>query len=121
MTTLAENMVDAANRDMYIDLIMAVLPKAARHFLESLMPTTGTHKYRSEFARHYYSEGKAEGQAEGEVLGEAKALLRVLRNRGITVPEPTETRVRECTDQIQIETWLDRALTARDLDEVFSE
>ncbi|WP_051022951.1 hypothetical protein [Nocardia pneumoniae] len=110
-------MVDAANGDLYIDLVMAVLPKAARHFLESLMPTTGTHKYRSEFARHYYSEGKA----EGEVLGEAKALLRVLRSRGITVPEPTETRVRECTDQIQIETWLDRALTARDLDEVFSD
>ncbi|MEU2035568.1 hypothetical protein [Nocardia amamiensis] len=108
LTTLAKTMVDAANGDLYIDLVMAVLPKAARHFLESLM-TTGTYEYKSEFARRYYSRG------------EAAALLRVLRTRGFTVSEATASRIAECTDLDQINTWIDRAVTADSLDEVFAD
>ncbi|MEV6324840.1 hypothetical protein AB0M45_27195 [Nocardia sp. NPDC051787] len=116
LTTLAETMVDAANGDLYIDLVMAVLPKAARHFLESLM-TTGTYEYKSEFARRYYSRGKAEGRAEGE----AAALLRILRTRGFTMSEATASRIAECVDLDQINTWIDRAVTADSLDEVFAD
>ncbi|WP_330228671.1 hypothetical protein OHA40_21435 [Nocardia sp. NBC_00508] len=108
LTTLAENMVDVANGDMYIDLVMAVLPKAARHFLESLM-TTGIYEYKSEFARRYYSRG------------EAAALLRILRTRGFTLSEATTSRIAECTDLDQINTWIDRAVTVDSLDEILAD
>ncbi|WP_067467751.1 hypothetical protein [Nocardia amamiensis] len=98
------------------DLVMAVLPKAARHFLESLM-TTGTYEYKSEFARRYYSRGKAEGRAEGE----AAALLRILRTRGFTMSEAIASRIAECTDLDQINIWIDRAVTADSLDEILAE
>ncbi|MEV6098954.1 hypothetical protein [Nocardia sp. NPDC051981] len=104
------------NGEMYIDLVMAVLPRAARHFSESLM-TAGTYEYKSEFARRYFSRGEAEGQAKGE----AKALLAVLRSRGITVDESTVARVGACTDIEQLDVWLDRAATARFADEVFGD
>lgn len=116
LTALVANVVDVPNGEMYIDLVMAVLPRAARHFLESLM-TAGTYEYKSEFARRYFSRGEAEGQAKGE----AKALLAVLRSRGITVDESTVARVGACTDIEQLDVWLDRAATARFADEVFGD
>ncbi|MGW4245141.1 hypothetical protein [Nocardia sp. NPDC004722] len=118
LTVLAANVVDAPNGEMYIDLVMAVLPRAARHFLESLM-TAGTYKYKSEFARRYFSQGEAEGLAQGRASGEAKALLTILRSRGISVDESTVARVRACTDIEQLDVWIDRAATAGSIDEVF--
>ncbi|MGV9839815.1 hypothetical protein ACWDUL_37240 [Nocardia niigatensis] len=120
LTALATNVVDAPNGEMYIDLVMAVLPRAARHFLESLM-TAGTYEYKSEFARRYFSQGEAEGEVKGEAKGEAKALLAVLRSRGIAVDESTVARVGACTDIEQLDVWLDRAATACFANEVFGD
>ncbi|MVU82266.1 hypothetical protein GPX89_34145 [Nocardia sp. ET3-3] len=110
LTTLATNVVDAPDGKMYIDLVMAVLPPTARHFLGSLM-TAGTYNYKSEFARRYYSEGQADG--------EAKALLAFLRGRGIALDDPSTARVEACTDIEQLDVWIGRAATASSADEVF--
>ncbi|GAB2715728.1 hypothetical protein [Nocardia thraciensis] len=111
LNVVASTMVDVPNGEMYIDLVMAVLPKAARDVLETLM-TTGTYEYKSEFARRYYSRG--------EEQGEAKVLLKILRHR-FTVPDTVADRVMNCTDTDQLEAWTDRALEADRLDEVFDE
>ncbi|MFJ4652846.1 hypothetical protein ACIP5Y_16405 [Nocardia sp. NPDC088792] len=116
LTALAAEVVDAPNGEMYIDLVMAVLPQAARHFLEGLM-STGTYEYKSEFARRYYSRGKAEGEAEGEV----KALLRVLERRGFVISEKLGSRIAECRDLDQIDVWIDRAVTASRIEEIFAD
>lgn len=122
LTTLADNIVDAPNGDLYIDLVMAVLPQAARQFLENLM-TAGTYKYKSDFARRYFEQGEAEGraigEAEGRARGEARALLAVLRSRGIALDESAVTRIGECTDIEQLDVWIGRAATASSADDVF--
>ncbi|MFI6040077.1 hypothetical protein ACIA8C_00480 [Nocardia sp. NPDC051321] len=113
LTGLAAAIVDVADYEMYIDLVMAVLPKAGQHFLEGLKMRIGASKYISDFARNYYTAGEAGG--------EAKALLTVLEARGLPVPEAIRTRIDECTDLEQFDKWLRRAAGADSLYEVFDD
>ncbi|GAA3925421.1 hypothetical protein GCM10023085_03390 [Actinomadura viridis] len=102
--------IDPAYRNRYYDLVFVALSEAARTYLEGLM-SAGTYEYKSEFARGYFSEGKLEG--------EANALLRVLKARGIEVEDETAERIRNCTDAAQLETWIERAVTADSVHELF--
>jgi len=90
-----------------------VLPAAARGRLEELMTTTG-HRYQSEFARRYFSQGEAMGEAKGE----AKAILTVLEVRGIAVPDEVRTRIATCTDLDQLEAWIRRAATITKIEDL---
>ena len=56
---------------------------------------------------------------EGRVEGEADALLRVLAARGIEVPEDVQARIRACTDVGQLNTWIDRAVAATSITDLF--
>jgi hypothetical protein len=99
---------------IYTDLVMASLDEAARHALEELM-NTGGYQYQSEFARKHYAHGMAEGEAKGE----AKAILEVLKARGLAVPSDLEARVKGCADVVQLDEWLRRAAVAGSLEEIF--
>jgi hypothetical protein len=104
---------------LYTDMVLASCPPAVQQCLEELM-TTPTYEYQSNFARRYYTQGEAQGRAEGEARGEAKgraegearAVLAILRARGIPVPEDIRTRITTCTDLNQLDTWVHRAATA---------
>lgn len=61
----------------------------------------------------------ARGMARGMVHGMACGLLCVLASRKIDVDEATRERILACTDTAQIERWLDRALMAQRLSDVF--
>ncbi|WP_405160570.1 hypothetical protein OG203_29775 [Nocardia sp. NBC_01499] len=115
LTVLATRVLAAPHGKMYIDQVTGLLPEAARHFLESLM--TAGYEYQNELIRTYFFEGKAEGEVEGE----AKSLLRVLRKRGFEVSDALAARVAGHTDTEQLDVWLDRAVDADSLDEVFGE
>lgn len=115
----ALDVIDHDHANLYTDLVFAVLPAAARDYLEELMTTT-SHKYQSEFARRYFTEGEARGEARGE----AKAVLAILDARGITVPDSVRTHIAGCTDLGQLDTWIRRAATAhkiQDLDDTFTD
>ncbi|MEV3910766.1 hypothetical protein [Streptomyces canus] len=62
-----------------------------------------------------------EVHADGEAKGEAKAILRVLRRRGVEVSESVQERVMACVDLELLETWLDRSLVVENADELFGE
>jgi hypothetical protein len=64
------------------------------------------------------AEGRNEGRIEGRADGEARAVLRVLSARGVSVSPEQEARIRACRDVGQLELWLDRAATATSTDEV---
>ena len=100
---------------LYADLVLAVLPQAARKTLEVCM-TTSAHPYQSDFARRYFDQGEAKGEAkgraEGEAKGEAKAVLAILTARGIDVPDDLREQITTCTDLDQLDTWIRRAATA---------
>lgn len=60
-------------------------------------------------------------EARGEARGEATALRRILACRGIAVDPSTQTRITACTDTATLESWIDRAVTATTLRDVFTE
>ena len=72
---------------------------------------TGTYEYKSDFARKYFSAGEAKG--------EARALLLVLRARGIPVSAEVEARVMGCTDLGRLSAWVERAPFVETAEELF--
>jgi hypothetical protein len=98
------------------DILQAALPKAVRRRMEKLM-RTGKYEYQSDFARKYFARGEEEGRAAGE----ARALLLVLRSRGIDVPAAVARRIEAERDDARFEAWIRRALTATTIDDVFTD
>lgn len=76
---------------------------------------TKNREYKSDFARGYFSDGKAEGKAEGV----AEMILSVLGARGIAASEEVRTRIEECDDLEQLMAWGRRAATAESIEDVF--
>lgn len=106
------DVIDHEHAKMYTDLVFAVLPAAARNCLEALMTTT-SYRYQSDFALRYFREGKAEG--------EATALLLVLEARNVAVSDEDRALIAECTDEAQLVTWLQRAITAEKIQDLGDE
>jgi hypothetical protein len=67
------------------------------------------YEYQSDFARHYFGQGKAEGKVAGEADGVAKAILTVLSARGVCVSADVRARILGCDDLAQLEVWVERA------------
>jgi predicted transposase YdaD len=68
-----------------------------------------------------HAEGEAEGRARGRAEGEAIAVLNVLRRRGIEVPPEQHRQISTCTDTHLLELWLDRAIDATHIDDLFDD
>lgn len=75
------------------------------------MVAMDTSFHRSSFSRQL--------RAEGNVEGRSAAVLRVLDKRGVAITDQQRARLAECTDLDQLDTWLDRAVTAACASEVF--
>ncbi|MBB4931898.1 hypothetical protein F4561_002718 [Lipingzhangella halophila] len=63
--------------------------------------------------------GLVAGVAVGLAEGEAASVLKILRARGVPVPEEARERIMGCSDLEQLDTWLKRALTATSTDDLF--
>jgi hypothetical protein len=68
----------------------------------------------------YMEQGIERGRLEGSTLGRRETLLRLLRRRFGELNESVSARV-QSADAPALDTWLDRILTARTLDEVWEE
>ncbi|HMU39820.1 MAG TPA: HEPN domain-containing protein [Pseudomonadota bacterium] len=64
--------------------------------------------------------GEERGREQGRVEGEARALLLVLRSRGIDIPVEVEKRITECTDPVVLASWLSRAATVSEVAELLA-
>lgn len=102
---------------LYLRLVLAALPQAARIYLEELM-TIGTYEYQSEFTERLRNEGAARGEAKGRAEAKADDVLRVLRARGVEVPDDVRARIVGCADLERLDAWLDRASTAHSVDDL---
>ncbi len=100
---------------LYLELVYAALPEAARRHLEELM-STDTGEELSELAQWFVARGEARGKAEGE----SAAVLAILEARRIEVPAGTRARIAECRDLAQLDTWVRRAATAESIDDLFA-
>jgi hypothetical protein len=98
---------------LYYDLVYNSLNDAARRALEAMMKG---YEYQSDFARKYVAQGRTEGRAQGRTEGRAeeaaRALLTVLRVRGLDVPDAVRERILAQNDPERLERWLERAVVA---------
>ncbi|GGT22624.1 hypothetical protein GCM10010271_27590 [Streptomyces kurssanovii] len=69
--------------------------------------------YTSPLSEELRDEGRAEGLAD--------AILLVLQQRGIDVPDQARERITTCDDMQLMRTWLSRAVTAASTEAVFAE
>ena len=98
----------------YYDLLYNSLNEATRRVLETMMKG---YEYQSDFAKKYVAQGRAEGRSDEA----ARALLTVLRVRGIEVPEAARERILSQKDPERLERWLERAIVATSLVKVLDD
>jgi hypothetical protein len=80
---------------------------------EFIVKVQGTWKQAQEMGHSAgRAEGRNEGRNEGRAEGEARALLTVLRVRGIAVPDAVRERILAQTDLERLERWLAKAIVA---------
>ena len=82
------------------------------------MSMQGTWKEARKLGR---TEGRTEGRDEGRTEEAARAVLTVLRVRGIAVPDAARERILAQKDPVQLERWLERAILAVSIAEVIDE
>jgi hypothetical protein len=99
---------------LYLDLIESALGEAARKAFE-MIPET----YK--FQGPTYLKAHAEGLAEGRTEGEATALLSFLEARGLEPNEGQCQRILGCTDLDQLNSWVRKAATIVDVEELFAQ
>lgn len=117
----------------YTDILYNAINEAARRVLEVKMKG---YVWTSPWARELIQRGRDEGLKDGVKLGRdegvklgrdeglklaARSLSTVLRARGIDVPEQARQRILAEQDIGVIERWLERAVTAVTLADVFNE
>ena len=102
---------------LYYDLIYNSLDEAARRAVEVLMG----YEYQSDFAKKYVAQGRAEGLTEGRTEEAARAVLTVLRVRGLAVPDADRERILSEKDPERLERWLEKAAVAASVAAVFDE
>ena len=90
---------------LYVDLVYNSLNEAARRPLETTMKG---YEYQSDFAKKYVAQGRTEGRTEEA----ARAVLTVLRARGIAVPDAARERILAQKDPERLERWLEKAAVA---------
>jgi predicted transposase YdaD len=123
---------------LYYDLVYNSLNEAARLSLEAMMKG---YEYQSDFAKKYVAQGRAEGLTEGLTEGLAKgrtegltegltkgrteeaarAVLTVLRVRGLAVTDAARERILSQNDPERLERWLEKAAVAASVAAVLDE
>jgi flagellar biosynthesis/type III secretory pathway protein FliH len=128
-----EDLADDRSR-FYYDLVYNSLNEAARRALEAMMKG---YEYQSDFAKKYVAQGRAEGHTEGLTEGltkglteglakgrteeAARAVLTVLRARGLAVPDTLRERILAQKDPDRLERWLEKAVVAASVAAVLDE
>jgi len=112
----------AGRSKFYYDLVYNSLNEAARRTLEAMMKG---YEYQSDFAKKYVAEGLTKGInkgiAKGVAKGTARALLTVLRVRGLAVPVAVRKRILAEKDPERLERWLEKAAVASSITAVIDE
>ena len=70
------------------------------------------YEYQSDFAKKYVAQGRAEGLTEGRTEEAARAVLIVLRARGLAVSEAAREHILSQKDPERLERWLEKAVIA---------
>ena len=103
-------LMESDHAPQYYEHAYSMAVPTVRHVMEEIMAST-TWPVHSPFAREHFGRGKCEGEAD--------AVLKVLAVRRIEVPEAARARIRACTDTCQLDVWLERAVEATTVTDLF--
>jgi hypothetical protein len=106
---------------VYHDFLAKRLKGRERQLWEDQVLTTGGYRYEYKVFRDLEAKGRREGRAKGRAEGLATSVLRVLDRRAVAMTDADRARIRDCTDPETLDRWLDRAVDAKTIDEVFAE
>jgi predicted transposase/invertase (TIGR01784 family) len=95
--------------------------QTAKNTLEAISadPNAQSLVREREMAKRAHEHLLYSARAEGETIGEARAVLTVLRARGIVPTELQLQLIMQCTDLERLSNWVGKAVTLRDVDELF--
>ncbi|MQY06056.1 hypothetical protein [Actinomadura macrotermitis] len=110
----ALNILDTDSAGFLAEFTRAGLGDTAAGELWSLLMSTKIYPYQTDLGKALNPETYAKGEASGR----AEMLLKVLRLRGIEVPQDVADHIMACTDEATIDQWLSRSLTATTIDDV---
>ena len=101
--------------------VFAGLRRFPRAVLSSLLedPMVAQHPVLKDIANRAHAEGRAEGCAEGRVQEARAAVLRVIERRGLALRPADRRRIAAEPDIERLERWLDAAITAASVAELF--
>jgi hypothetical protein len=117
----ALNTIDTAVASELAEFTEAGLGDTAGLKIWRTLMATETFPYMSETRVKGRLEGRAEGRAEGRVEEGVRAVLRVLKRRDVAVDDDSRERIESCANLETLETWLDRAVTAHKVKELFED
>lgn len=103
---LLKSIDDEDDRVRLFEYALSACSGKKRRDMEAMVSSTAFPIF-SEMGRKQFGRGKAEGTAEGE----AKAVLAVLEERGMTVTQEQRARIEGTTDPELLLTWIRRAVT----------
>ncbi|SDK11846.1 hypothetical protein [Nonomuraea jiangxiensis] len=106
--------VDEDHGAQYHEYAYCLASADVRQVMEEIM-SSATWPVYSPFAREHFTNGRAAGLSEGK----ARAVLTVLKARGVAVSDDALTAITSCTDQERLDDWAHRAATALTVDELF--
>jgi hypothetical protein len=66
----------------------------------------------------FFTEAHRRSYDQGEAKGEAKALLTILKRRGLAITDDQQHQIGTCTDLATLDRWLDRALSVTSVDDL---
>jgi hypothetical protein len=107
--------VEECHGARYYEYAYRLASTDVRHALEEIM-SSAAWPVHSPFAREHFSRGRAAGLSEGK----ARAVLTVLRARGVSITDDALTAITSCADQEQLDEWAHRAATALTVGELFA-
>ncbi|MFG1704584.1 hypothetical protein ACFLIM_15440 [Nonomuraea sp. M3C6] len=107
--------VDEDHGAQYYEYAYLLSSIEVRQVMEEIM-SSDAWPVHSPFAREHFTKGRAAGLSEGK----ARAVLAVLRARGVAITDDALTAITSCADQEQLDEWAHRAATALTIDELFA-
>jgi hypothetical protein len=100
--------------------LVAAWKPAAGDIVEEVA-VTYVEKARAEGREQGLSEGRERGLSEGRAVEARAALLRVIARRGFDLPAHVRERIEREKDLARLERWLDDAVTAVRLEDMFQD
>jgi hypothetical protein len=68
----------------------------------------------------FFSDERRRSYEQAEAKGEAKALMMILKQRGLAMTDEQQHQIVTCTDLATLDGWLNRALSVTSVDELLA-